>query len=465
MTDMEPRTLEDLVTSVPNLVDYFYNDTLAPHSRARSGLTPVPLEQSNWAEEQQAWRQGTILFDQSHHMPELFLRGKDAIRLLSYVGVNGFSNFRPSVAKQFVACNYEGQFIGETLIYCHGPEEFELVSGMTLLNWLEYQARIGGYDVQIERDNHTGDNATGKRVKFRFGMDGPTAGSVFAAAAEGDVPPIKFFHTANVRIAGCDVITLRHGMAGHHGFEISGAYEDGPEVREALLNAGRALSIRQGGTLAYFSTVLESGWMGSPFPALYTSERLRDYRRSLPANGWEAKAQLGGSFYSENVEDYYVTPWNLGTAGRIKFDHEFIGREALQRLADTPQRLRRTLIWNDEDVTRILASILQPGPAFRQIRLPYSAYAFQQYDAVRAPGGTLAGLSTLCGYSANEAKMLSLAMLEPLYAELGTELVLIWGEPGGGSRKPQVERHRQTEVRVKVGPTPYAETVRQMKYS
>jgi syringate O-demethylase len=44
--------------------------------------------------------------------------------------------------------------------------------------------------------------------------------------------------------------------------------------------------------------------------------------------------------------------------------------------------------------------------------------------------------------------------------ELATEVTLVWGEEGGGSRKPVVERHAQTEIRAIVSPVPYAEVVR-----
>jgi glycine cleavage system aminomethyltransferase T len=70
------------------------------------------------------------------------------------------------------------------------------------------------------------------------------------------------------------------------------------------------------------------------------------------------------------------------------------------------------------------------------------------------------GVSTFSGYSSNESSMLSLAMLDEEHAETGTEVVLVWGEEGGGSAKPVVERHVQTEIRATVGPAPYAEVVR-----
>jgi hypothetical protein len=39
-------------------------------------------------------------------------------------------------------------------------------------------------------------------------------------------------------------------------------------------------------------------------------------------------------------------------------------------------------------------------------------------------------------------------------------VTLVWGEEGGGSEKPVVERHRQAELRAAVGPCPYGEAAR-----
>jgi hypothetical protein len=44
--------------------------------------------------------------------------------------------------------------------------------------------------------------------------------------------------------------------------------------------------------------------------------------------------------------------------------------------------------------------------------------------------------------------------------ELGTEVTLVWGEEDGGSSKPVVERHAQTEIRAVVSPAPYSEVAR-----
>jgi syringate O-demethylase len=57
--------------------------------------------------------------------------------------------------------------------------------------------------------------------------------------------------------------------------------------------------------------------------------------------------------------------------------------------------------------------------------------------------------------------MLTLAMLDVEHSEPGTEVVFIWGEEGGGSSKPTVESHVQTEIRATVHPAPYSKVARQ----
>ena len=460
--DREFSSLEDLVTSVPNLSEYFFQNTSSPHARNRPSASPVPAEYTNWRDEQHAWRETAVLFDQSHHMPELFLKGPDALKLLMRLGINGFSGFQPGRAKQYIGCNHNGQVIGESVLHCLGEDSFELISGMQLQDWVHFNAETGGYDVTVTRDLQTNANATG-RTNFRFGMDGPNAEKVFVEAVEGEAPEIPFFRTARVRIAGCEVMALRHGMAGHKGVELSGPYADGPKMRAALMAVGEKHGLTAAGRLAYFSSPSEGGWWAYPLPAVYTDEKLRDFRKWLPGTSWAAKAQLSGSLRSPNIEDYYVTPWDIGVHRPMKFDHDFVGREALEKMVDQPHRTKVTLIWNKDDVAAIQGSLFQPGVPYKYIEFPVASYGFPQADAVRSPDGRLVGMAGFCGFTGNENEMVSLAVVDAEHAAVGTDVRLIWGEPDGGSRKPQVERHRQFEVRATVAPAPYAEAVRRMK--
>ena len=81
------------------------------------------------------------------------------------------------------------------------------------------------------------------------------------------------------------------------------------------------------------------------------------------------------------------------------------------------------------------------------------------FDRVTVNGDTV-GVSTWIGYSYNEGKMLTLAVLDAQYAEPGTEVTFLWGEEGGGTSKPTVEPHVQRELRALVSPVPYVEAVR-----
>jgi vanillate/3-O-methylgallate O-demethylase len=277
----------------------------------------------------------------------------------------------------------------------------------------------------------------------------------------GPIPEIKFFNMDTIRIAGRDVRALRHGMAGAPGLEIFGPYEDGEAIKEAVLEAGKEFGIVPVGSRAYATNTLESGWIPSPLPAVYTGdEKMKKYREWLPATSYEATGSLGGSFYSNNIEDYYTTPYELGYGPFVKFDHDFIGAEALRKIADKPHRKKVTFAWNGADVTRIFQSMFTPGgDKYKYIDLPLSNYASASYDKI-VKNGKVVGFSMFAGYSYNEQSMLSLGIVDP-DIEIGSDLTLVWGEENGGSGKTTVERHKQTDVGVVVSPVPYSKVVRE----
>ena len=186
--------------------------------------------------------------------------------------------------------------------------------------------------------------------------------------------------------------------------------------------------------------------MPSPFPARYT-DSMKAYREWLAADGFEGSLSLGGSFYSDNVAAYYQTPWDLGYGMHVKFDHDFIGREALEKIADGPHREKVWLVWNDEDVQRIFAGMLGDGERYKYMETPGSQYSACPFDDVLLNGETI-GLSTYNCYTSNVKHWFSLAMVNQAHAVDGTEVTVVWGKRDGGSDKPVVERHVQTEVRA-----------------
>jgi vanillate/3-O-methylgallate O-demethylase len=186
---------------------------------------------------------------------------------------------------------------------------------------------------------------------------------------------------------------------------------------------------------------------------------MKAYRSWLPAASYEGTGSLGGSFYSPNIEDYYMSPYELGYGPFVKLDHDFIGREALEEMAKTPQRRKVTFAWDSDDVLKVYASLLIPGENYKYIDMPLTNYASASYDAVQVNGKTI-GFSMFTGYSFNERSMLSLGVVDP-DIEIGTGVEIIWGEEGGGTKKATVEPHKQLRMRAIVSPVPYSKVARE----
>jgi glycine cleavage system aminomethyltransferase T len=447
-------SLEALLQSAGNPVEMLRNSQAGPNV-----YPGVPAEYTNWRDEQLAWQRSCVLFNQSYHMADLAVRGPDALTLLSNLGVNSFKGFVTDKAKQFVPCTPDGYVIGDVILFALDDQSYNLVGRAPVLNWITYHAETGGYDVEVELDQRSALRTDGRRRSYRFQVQGPNAMKVIEKALGGNAPELKFFNMTHLTIGGKQVRALRHGMVGQPGWELFGPWDDYAPVHEALVEAGEEFGMRLVGGRAYSSNTLESGWIPSPLPAVYSGESLRPYREWLPAKGYEGSASIGGSFVSDSIEDYYFTPWDLGYGHLVKFDHEFIGREALEAKVDDDHRQKVTLALDDDDVTRTIGTMFRREGRAKFMDWPSAVYSMHPFDDVTVDGETV-GVSTWIGYSANEGKMLTLAVLDSAYAEPGTEVTFHWGEPAGGSTKPTVERHEQVELRAIVSPVPYTEAVR-----
>jgi vanillate/3-O-methylgallate O-demethylase len=450
---MTPRSLEDKLQAAGSAVEMTRNSQIGPYV-----YPAVAAEFSNWRDEQVAWRETCALFDQSHHMTDLYIEGPDVIRLLSAVGVNTFGNFRVNKAKQLVVCNPDGFVIGDGILFFLDENRVSLVGRPSAHNWVQYHAETSDYDVTLERDERTAVNPTGRRKIYRFQVQGPTAMETLTKAAGGSLPEIKFFNMDEITIGGHEVRALHHGMSGVPGLELFGPWEEAEDVRGAIVEAGKDFGLRQVGSRVYATNTLESGWIPCPLPAVFSGDAMKPYREWLPADGYEGTGSLGGSFSSDDIEDYYLTPHDLGYWPFVKFDHDFVGREALEAMGEEPKRRKVTLAWNGEDVARAMGTLFEKGDHAKYIDLPLSNYSTWPNDKVLLDGEQV-GVSTFSGYSYNERSMLSLGVVNS-DVEVGTEVVLVWGEENGGSAKPVVERHAQAEIRAIVSPCPYSEVAR-----
>ncbi|MCB1367515.1 MAG: aminomethyltransferase family protein [Rhodobacteraceae bacterium] len=434
---------------------------------SRIGMYVYPVvapEFNNWRDEQRAWRDGAVLFDQTHHMDELIVEGPDAEAFLAHHGINAFGNFDLNRAKHYVPVTPNGHVIGDHIIFRERADKFILVGRAPTANWLKFCAAVGKWAVRIVHDPRSDSRPDGERVlrtHYRFQIQGPDAPKIFDKMNGGPVQDIKFFHVDWINVGSKRVQALRHGMSGAPGLEIWGPYADKHYILSTILQAARdaGVDLVRCGSRAYSTNTLESGWIPSPLPGIYTGDgMLAEYRDWLGADAYEAVGSIGGSFVSDNIEDYYVNPFELGYGFYVGWKKDdFIGKAALQKMKGTPNRKKVTFEWNRDDVLKVIASGFEQGTPYKWIDFPVANYASSSADMVMRDG-KMVGMSMFHGYTFNERSVLSLGVVAADVQE-GDVLTLIWGEPDD-TAKTSTESHRQAEIRVRVSPTPYAAEAR-----
>lgn len=413
----------------------------------------VEPEYSNWRDEQLAWRESSALLNQSHHMFDLYIEGADAVELLADLGINDFSDFTVNDAMQFVACNPDGYLIGDAILFFLDEERLNLVGAPMAPDWVQYNALTGDYDVSVEMEPPS-NIREGPPSVFRYQIQGPNALPLMEEATDDDLPEVPFFRIGEFTIAGHTVRGLRHSMSGEPGFELFGPWKHSEDVKGTIMEVGEEYDLHLVGSRAYQTSGLGSGWVPLPLPAIYDHPDLEGYREWLTPNHIETMASVGGSFESDDITDYYITPHELGYGRFADFDHEFVGREALQAMNPDEQRTKVTLIWNKRDVAEVLGSLATGDVPYKYIDLPHPWYFAFQYDQVLADGEPI-GVSKDCVYTHNIRSVGSLAVIDKEYAEPGTEVTLLWGLSDGGVSRSQAEKHVQTELRATVQPSPY----------
>ncbi len=147
---MKANSLEAALKQAGNAVRMLRNSKIGAYV-----YPVVPNEFTNWRDEQRGWRETAVLFDQSHHMAELTVKGPDALKLCSYLTVNSFATFQPNRAKQMVPCSHDGYVIGDGILFYLDRDELLFVGRAPTVNWMQFHAETGGYKVDVIRDDRS----------------------------------------------------------------------------------------------------------------------------------------------------------------------------------------------------------------------------------------------------------------------------------------------------------------------
>lgn len=391
-------------------------------------------EYTDWLDESMSWKNSCYIGDWSFLWQRRY-RGPDVLKLFSDTSINSFAKFDIMQSKHVTHCNQDGKVIHEGILSRWGEDDYMLFGRGSFL--MDFHLRKGNYRV-------TSEVVEG----FNFQVAGPHAAAVIAKLTGVSLHDIKFMHSQVVKIAGHDVYALRQGMSGEPGVELQGPAEHAAEVYEAVWLAGQEFGMRKLGGRAAVINHLEACFptiVTDYLPAIF-SEDMAEYRAefvaSLPA--FASTFNVSGSFEADDVSAWYRSPVELGWGRNIKFDHDFIGREALEAEVANPRRVIRTLIWNPDDVLQVFASLFKKGEHYAFMEWPRDQRGFMYADKVLLDGREV-GVSTSRGYSYFFREMLSLCVIDVASAEVGTEVTVVWGNPG----EPQLP------IRATIARAPY----------
>jgi len=390
-------------------------------------------EFTDWVDEQMSWKETCYIGDWSF-LPECRLRGAGARRLLSDLSVNSMDGFDVGEAKHVVQCDDDGHIVAEGLLMHLDDEEYSLSANPAF--WTGYNLERGDYD------------ATWETVEtFNFQVQGPNSVTVLEGITDGSLRDIEFINFGDVTIAGRDVTVVRMGMAGEAGFELQGPAEYADEIWEAVLEAGEPHGIRRLGARTVMINHLEACFptRGKDYlPAIYHDE-MAAFNEWKLANGgsYTGIAGISGSFEGDDIRDWYRTPVELGWADNVAFDHEFVGRDALEAEVRNPSRTMVTLEWNAEDVGDVYQSLFREE-TYQPMDLPTEQHWSMRADSVLADDEEV-GVSTSRGYSYYFKEMLSLCSIDVAYADPVTEVTVVWGDLDWPKK----------EINATVAPAPY----------
>ena len=407
----------------------------------------VPYEHSGWRGETMAWKESCYLNGNLNPSPTYRIKGPDALKFLSDNCVNGFGNFAVGSGRHAIMCNDEGLVMIDGVLVRVAEDEFITY---WMAPYVAYALQKGNYDA-------VGEDLTGK--VFLFQLAGPYSLQILEAATGQDLHDVRFMRQARGRIDGMEFDVLRMGMAGTLAYELHGRVEDAIPVYNALLKAGAAFGIKRLGQRAYMLNHTEDGFPQAYYHFPYPWGEDQGLVRFMGGQTDRMWSDLRGSM-GKDLKPRYRNPVELGWDKMIKFDHDFVGRAALEREIAHPRRKMVTLVWNVDDILDVHASQYRPGAPFTPMDEPNNAPGTGLFADKVLKNGQVVGVSSGRAYSYNYRQMLSLCSIDVDAGDLGEEVVVVWGDEGSAqkeiratvSRFPYLDENRNQDVDVSAIP-------------
>jgi len=391
-------------------------------------------EGDGWQQESMSWKETAYVAANLIGRQELVITGRDAQKFLSKIAINDVADWPIGRQKHLVMLTDDGLVADHALAVRDADDRFRTFASP---GWAMFQVHRFDFEVEVQA-----------RESFVLQVAGPKSLQTLERLLGKRLRDLEFLDVVAERIPGIDADIefdlSRIGMAGTLAYEIRGPFADGPAVYDAVYEAGKPFGIVRLGWRTYTVNHTEAGFPQGQVTFL-GSMNFDPIVQQSPL-GAVLATPLTGSADPADRRARTRTPQELNWAWMAKFDHDFVGRAAMEAEAADPKRTIVTLRWNSEDVADVYASMFRPGEPYKYIEFPVAPQqpAGGHADLVTKDGKTV-GVSSHAVYSYFYREIISQTTIDLAEAEIGNEVVLHWGDHGG----------RIKQIRATVARYPY----------
>ncbi|MFZ7121915.1 MAG: aminomethyl transferase family protein [Eubacteriaceae bacterium] len=361
--------------------------------------------------------------------------GTDAGKLLNEVCVNkNFLEMKLGSSKHALICNSKGQMVADGVIMKR-ENDFRTY---WMAPVLQYYVETSNLDVKGEYCQD----------EYFYQIDGPKSLEILEKACQCDLHDIKFARNKTVKICDTDMVVHRLGMSGALAYEVHGDAKNAEivytRIREVLEEfGGKPQGIGSYGIINHTTAGYPNQYQHFMYPIFSSDPALAEFMKQvgIPMHPYGSA--------SDNDELFYATPFDVGWGYLVNFDHDFMGKDALLKIKNNPPRKVVTLEWDNEDIGEVFISQfkgqnVEPFDPIDPVTDGDMVNMRLRGDYVLADGKKI-GIAVGRTYAYYERRMISLAYLDPMYAQEGAEVRVLWGENG----------HPQKEIRAKIAKFPY----------
>ena len=314
------------------------------------------------------------------------IHGPDAERFLAGVLTRDIRRCKPGQAHYTLWCDDRGFVMEDGVAFRHSETDFLLTAARPNLGWFADHARhlrVGLEDVSDEYGI--------------LAIQGPRSRAMLSALMP-EAESLPYFGHTQTKIGSAPVTLSRTGYTGDLGFEVTVETDHAIEVLDAILDAGRAHSIRPYGEEAMQTLRIEAGLPLVDVEWHNSRLAFTDHERVTPT-------ELGMGWMLRGVQDD---------------DRAFVGGQAIRReLAERSSRWASVGVvvdWAEWDRLHRDAGLLPPKS---EHPLPYESML---YDRPTSEGGAEVGYVTSFVYSPVLQRHIGLARVRPDLAAAGTEV-------------------------------------------